>query len=101
MIRRAALASIAFLLAGGAPALAFDDWVVFDTSPWWATRTAIYSLENRIALLQANPEIDDGYKGPLITGARARVSKLRATLPPAEWPWLSPCCYARRPIHIR
>jgi hypothetical protein len=70
-------------------------------SHWRATHGAIYAAENRIAFLEANPEIDDGDKGPIITGARADILRLRATLHPARWRWASPCCYSRRPIHIR
>lgn len=102
MIGRAAFASIALLLTGSvAPALADDDWVVFDTSPWWATRHAIYELENRIAFLEADPEIDDGYKGPIISEARKEIRRLHTTLSAAHWRWATPCCYGRRPLHIR
>jgi hypothetical protein len=38
---------------------------------------------------------------PIITRARADILRLRATLHPARWRWASPCCYGRRPIHIR
>ena len=48
---------------------------------WRATRAAIYELENRIAFLEADPEIDDGYKAPIIVRARADICGLRATLP--------------------
>jgi len=102
MMGRIALVSTALLLAGSVvPALAADDWVVFDTSPWWAIRHAIYETGNRVAFLQADPEIDDGYKGPIITWAQREIRKLHATLPAAHWQHESPCCYARRPIHIR
>jgi hypothetical protein len=68
---------------------------------WRTTHAAIYQLENRIAYLEADPDIDDGYKAPIIPGARGDIRQLRATLPPAHWPWASPCCYNRKPIHIR
>ncbi len=68
---------------------------------WRATHAAIYALENRIAFLEADPEIDDGYKAPIIGKARADILELRATLRPAHWRWASPCCYSRRPIRIR
>ncbi len=38
---------------------------------WRETRRAIYEQENLIALLEANPQTDDGYKAPLISKARA------------------------------
>jgi hypothetical protein len=66
-----------------------------------AIHAAIYALENRIAYLEADPEIDDGYKAPVIVKARADIVGLRATLRPAHWRWASPCCYSRRPIRIR
>src|SRR5271154_2242555 len=66
---------------------------------WRTTHAAIYKLENRIAYLEADPQIDDGYKAPIVTGARSDVRQLRATLPPAHWRWASPCCYSRKPIH--
>jgi hypothetical protein len=58
-------------------------------------------LENRIAFLEADPEIDDGYKAPIIGNAWADILRLGATLRPARWRWAVPCCYARRPIYIR
>jgi hypothetical protein len=71
------------------------------SAEWLATHAAIYRLENRIAYLEADPAIDDGYKTPIITGARKDIRELRATLPPAHWRWASPCCYSRKPIHLR
>jgi hypothetical protein len=68
---------------------------------WRAAHTAIYELENRIAFLEADPEVDDGYKAPIIVRARADILGLRATLHPARWRWAVPCCYSRRPIYIR
>ena len=68
---------------------------------WRATQEAIYQLNNRIARLEADPAVDDGYKAPIITGARADILKLRMTLPRARWRWTVPCCYSRRPLYIR
>jgi hypothetical protein len=68
---------------------------------WRETRRAIYEQENLIALLEANPETDDGYKAPIISKARADAWRLRATLPHPQWRWTNPCCYSRRPIYIR
>ena len=64
-------------------------------------RQAIDERENLIALLEANPETDDGYKAPIIDKARAEAWRLRATLPRPQWRWTNPCCYSRRPIYIR
>jgi hypothetical protein len=68
---------------------------------WEATHEALYRLEHNIALLQADPAVDDGYKAPAMTHEGAEVKRLRAALPPAHWRWTSPCCYSRRPIYIR
>lgn len=68
---------------------------------WEATHEALYELEHDIALLEADPAVDDGYKAPVITHEGAEVRRLHAGLPPARWRWTSPCCYSRRPIYIR
>ena len=57
--------------------------------------------QQAIAFLEANPDIDEGYKAPIIRQLRADIYKLRATLYPADWEWATPCCYGRPPIHIR
>jgi hypothetical protein len=92
-----------FLSLGAAPAAAQDYWYGYwHHSPRWrAVDGAIYELNNRIALLEANPEIDDGYKGRIISRARRDIRKLNATLEPSRWEWPTPCCYGRRPIRIK
>lgn len=67
----------------------------------WCRRDAIYDRVNLIALLEANPDVDDGLKGPEITAARAEIHRLRATLGPLPRQWLTPCCYTRKPLSIR
>jgi len=102
--RRVVLASTAFLIGAGVlPATAGDDWHLYQSHGplWHATHRAIYESENRIAFLEAAPEIDDGYKGPIITGARAGIRRLDATLQPPRWRWAVQCCYSRKPIHLR
>jgi hypothetical protein len=100
--KAAVLAGMALVLAGGAsPATTKEFWRHGHGGHWRATHAAIYALENRIAYLEADPEIDDGYKAPIIVNARADVVQLRATLRTAHWRWETPCCYSRRPIHIR
>jgi hypothetical protein len=109
-IWRLALACVALSLATGAAPARAGDWNWYDGPAeswyssrydWRATHATIYELQHRIALLEANPYIDDGYKGPIITGAHRDALRLRSTLPPPQWMWASPCCYSRRPIHIR
>ena len=102
MTGRATCAIFACLFAAGlSPARAQDAWYFGHDWQWQAAHQAIYDLGNRIAYLQADPEIDDGYKGPIISAAHAEMLRLRAELPPAHWRWSVPCCYSRRPIHIR
>jgi hypothetical protein len=72
-----------------------------DEPCYWCVRDAIYQRVNLIAHLEANPDVDEGVKGPAITTAHAEIHGLRSTIgpPPREWP--TPCCYARKPLHIR
>ncbi len=101
-LRHAVFAGIALIVASGAaPAAAGQHRHGGHAGHWRATHQAIYELGNEIALLEADPEADDGYKAPVITGARADIRRLRATLRPAQWRWTSPCCYSRKPIYIR
>jgi hypothetical protein len=88
-------------LAGVAlPALAEDAGQPGDGC-YWCTRDAIYERTKLIALLEANPDVDEAVKGPQITMARAEIHALRATLGAPQWQWPTPCCYTRKPIHIR
>ena len=68
---------------------------------WAAGHRAIYHKANRIAFLEANPDVDDGDKGPVITHLHRKILRIRAAIEP-RWPhWPTPCCYSRRPIYIR
>jgi hypothetical protein len=68
---------------------------------WLRGHRVIYHMENRIAYLEANPNVDDGYKGPIITHLRRKILHIRAVIG-ERWPhWPTPCCYSRRPIYIR
>jgi hypothetical protein len=64
-------------------------------------RDGIYADISLIDHLEANPEIDDGIKGPQIVAARADVHRLRRLLGPVEQRGTEPCCYSRRPLYIR
>jgi hypothetical protein len=102
--RHVVFAWCALLLAASvSPANAQDYWYGYwrHSRHWRIVDGAIYELNNRIAFLEANPEIDDGYKGRIISRARSDIRRLNATLYPAQWEWPSPCCYGRKPIHIR
>ena len=65
------------------------------------TRDAIYADVKLIDRLEANPDIDDGIKGPQIIAARADIHRLRKMLGLVDGQGTEPCCYARRPIYIR
>jgi hypothetical protein len=111
MVRLVSLCLVLGFAFAAAPARAGDLWGCGDT-PYWCTRDAIYAQFRRIARLEADPDVDEGVKGPLITAARAEIHRLRATLsepPPHAWatigtplregPWT--CCYTRKPLHLR
>jgi hypothetical protein len=91
-----------FLVFSAAPAPAQDYWYGYwHHSPRWRdVNDAIYQINNRIAYLEADPQIDEAYKGRIISRARRDIRRLNATLSPARWEWPSPCCYGRRPIRI-
>jgi hypothetical protein len=102
--RRVVLLSSALLLAPGAlPATAGEYWQLHRHHDrlWHTVHRSIYELENRIALLEANPEVDDAYKGQLISGARADIRRLNTKLDPPRWQWAVPCCYSRKPVRLR
>jgi len=100
----AMFSSIALLLAAFASPAAAGDYeeqaAAFESEAGRAVHAGIYEGENLIALLEANPHTDDGYKAPIIGRARADVEQLNATLPRPQWRWTNPCCYSRKPIHI-
>jgi hypothetical protein len=111
MVRLVALGGVLVLAFAAVPARAGDFWACNDTV-YWCTRDAIYEQFKLIARLEANPDIDEGVKGPLITAARAEIHRLRATIsepPPHAWttigsPFhesLTPCCYTRKPLYLR
>ena len=111
MVRLVWLCGVVLLALAAMPARAGDFWACSDTD-YWCTRDAIYRQWKLIARLEANPDIDEGVKGPAIVAARAEINRLRATLhepPPRDWAtiaspqraWALPCCYARRPLYIR
>jgi len=103
MTMRRAVVVVAVLFAApfGSPAAAEEAAHWSQVGRWRATHEAIYGLENRIALLEADPQVDDGYRAPIISHARAEIRRLRASLPAAHWRWTVACCYSRKPIHIR
>jgi hypothetical protein len=95
------LTALAFA-CGLSPAFADGwSWPEGHGERWYALRHDIYELENEIALLEADPQMDDGFRAPVIASARKEIRRLQAMLAPAHWRWSDPCCYSRRTIHIR
>jgi len=111
MVRLVSLCVVLSFAFAAAPARAGDSWGCNDTA-YWCTRDAIYAQFKLIARLEANPDIDEGVKGPLITAARAEIHRLRSTIsepPPHAWATIAsplregpaPCCYTRKSLYLR
>jgi hypothetical protein len=111
MVRLVWLGVVLAFAFAAAPARAGDSWGCSDTA-YWCMRDAIYAQFKLIARLEADPDVDEGVKGPLITAARAEIHRLRATIsdpPPRAWATIAsplpgrpaPCCYARKPLYLR
>ena len=68
---------------------------------WLHAHRGIYHKHELIAYLEANPDVDDSVKGPLITRLHHKMLAKRARIGP-RWPvWPTPCCYSRKPIYVR
>jgi hypothetical protein len=111
MVRVVALCGLLVFGFAAAPARAGGFWACNDTA-YWCTRDAIYRQVKLIARLEADPDIDEAVKGPLITAARAEIHRLRATIsgpPPRGWATIAsplperpaPCCYTRKQLYLR
>jgi hypothetical protein len=111
MVRLVSLGVVLAFAFAAAPARAGDSWGCTDTV-YWCTRDAIYAQFRLIARLEADPDVDEGVKGPLITAARAEIHRLRATIsdpPPHAWATIgtplregpAPCCYTRKSLYLR
>jgi hypothetical protein len=111
MVRLVSLGVVLAFAFAAAPARAGDSWGCSDTV-YWCTRDAIYEQFKLIARLKADPDVDEGVKGPLITAARAEIHRLRATIsdpPPHAWATIgtplregpAPCCYTRKSLYLR
>jgi len=68
---------------------------------YWCIRDALYADVKLINHEEANPDIDEGVKGPEIVAARADIHRLRALLGPLSQTEVEPCCYSRAPLIIR
>jgi hypothetical protein len=95
---------LAFIgVASPAPAQDFrqSDFGQNGTPCYFCIRDAIYEDVKLINHLEANPDIDEGVKGPEIVAARADIHRLRALLGPLVQTGTEPCCYSRLPLYIR
>jgi hypothetical protein len=105
------LSSILTLAALVMPGLAADLRVVYEprvvyappVEPFCAEciRDAIYADTRLIAHLEANPDVDEEVKGPIIVAARADVQNWRKVLGPGVRVSVTPCCYWRKRIYVR
>jgi hypothetical protein len=68
---------------------------------YWCIRDAIYADVSLIDHLEANPDVDDGIKGPQIVAERADIHRLRKLLGPVAPTSPEPCCYSRKPLYVR
>jgi len=68
---------------------------------YWCVRDAIYANTKLIAHLEANPDVDEAVKGPVIFAAHAEIHHLRRLIGPIGDTGAFPCCYSRRPLYIR
>ena len=64
-------------------------------------RDGVYGDTKLIAHLEANPDIDEAFQGPIILAARADVHRLRKILGPGERISAAPCCYFRKRLYVR
>ncbi len=90
-----------FVLAGIASPVAAGEFRPAEESCYWCIRDAIYDDVKLIAHREADPDVDEAVKGPEIIAARADIHRLRRALGPLQHDGTEPCCYARRPLHIR
>lgn len=103
MNRLVAVVALGGILAGVgmvAPANAGEFGQV-EYSCYQCVRDAIYADITLIDQLEADPDIDDGIKGPQIVAARADIHRLRKILGFFEDYGTAPCCYTRPPLYIR
>jgi hypothetical protein len=90
---------ILFLAGVASPASAGENGQAVDCA--WCARDAIYADVSLISHLEANPDLDDGIKGPEITTARADIHRLRKQIGPVVDDSPYPCCYSRKPLYVR
>jgi len=100
MHRLIALGGFLVFLYTASPA-ASGEYGQIENGCYQCIRDAIYADVKLIDRLEANPDVDEGIKGPQIIAARADIHRLRKLLGPVEDQGTAPCCYTRRPLYIR
>jgi hypothetical protein len=100
MNRLLAFGGLLAFVCVAAPAAA-GEYGRIDVSCYQCIRDAIYADVKLIDRLEADPDVDEGIKGPQIIAARADIHRLRAMLGPLAPESAEPCCYTRRPLFIR
>jgi hypothetical protein len=106
--RISAICLVVSLTMIGRPTQAADLWVGGYAPPpsvevfcAECIRDAIYADTKLIAHLEANPDVDEAFKGPIVLAARADVHRLRNMLGPRELISAGPCCYFRKRLYVR
>jgi hypothetical protein len=102
MSRLFPLCLVLILAAMTAPVRA-GDFYRADILCYGCIRDGIYANTKLIVHLEANPDVDEALKGPVILAARADIHRLRRLLGPIDdiSAAPAPCCYSRKPIYIR
>jgi hypothetical protein len=88
-------------IAGIASPAGAGEYGQIENGCYQCIRDAIYADVKLIDRLEADPDVDDGIKGPQIIAARADIRRLRKLLGPVEDWGTVPCCYTRPPLYIR
>ncbi|MFY9696141.1 MAG: hypothetical protein WA776_09340 [Xanthobacteraceae bacterium] len=100
MTRLLALGGV-LTFVGIASPVAAGEYGQIENSCYQCIRDGIYADLKLIDRLEANPDVDDGIKGPQIVAARVDIHRLRKLLGPVEDQGTEPCCYTRRSLYIR
>jgi hypothetical protein len=90
-----------FVLAGIMTPARAGDFFQDGAFCYWCIRDAIYADTKLIAHLEANPDVDEAVKGPIIFAAHTDIRRLRRLIGPIGDTGALPCCYSRKPIYVR
>jgi hypothetical protein len=92
---------LVFALAAIAASARAGDFRQAEILCYWCIRDGIYGDAKLIVHLEANPDVDEAVKGPVIFAARADIHHLRRLLGPIDEISAAPCCYSRKPLYVR